>query len=76
MDVGLIGGSRVLGAAGDVARIREAGRRRRLFKLAVVVALVVDYTVARSLGGDPVHWGWPSITLPPTLAAYSCRRSS
>ena len=38
MDVGLIGGSRVLGAAGDVARIREAGRRRRLFKLAVVVA--------------------------------------
>ena len=34
MDVGLIGGSRVLGAAGDVARIREAGRQKRLFKLA------------------------------------------
>jgi cell division protease FtsH len=64
MDVGLIGGSRVLGAAGDVARIREAGRRRRLFKIAVVVLLVADYAFARWLGGDPVHWGLPSISLP------------
>jgi len=64
MDVGLIGGSRVLGAAGDVARIREAGRRKRLFKLAVVVLLVADYAFARWLGGDPVHWGMPNISLP------------
>src|SRR6476620_2368824 len=64
MDVGLIGGSRVLGAAGDVARIREAGRRKRLFKLAVVVLLVADYAFARWLGGDPVHWGMPHISLP------------
>ena len=64
MDVGLIGGSRVLGAAGDVARIREAGRRRRLFKIAVVVLLVADYAFARWLGGDAVHWGLPSISLP------------
>jgi ATP-dependent Zn protease len=64
MDVGLIGGSRVLGDAGDVARIREAGRRRRLFKVAVVVALIADYTFARWLGGDPVHWGMPDISLP------------
>ena len=54
----------VLGAAGDVARIREAGRRRRLFKVAVVVALVADYSFARWLGGDPVHWGMPHISLP------------
>jgi cell division protease FtsH len=64
MDVGLIGGSRVLGAAGDVARIREAARRKRLFKLAVVVLLIADYAFARWLGGDPVHWGMPSISLP------------
>ena len=70
MDVGLIGGSRVLGAAGDVARIREAGRRRRLLKLGLVALLIADYTFARWLGGDPVHWGPPHITLPPTLATY------
>jgi ATP-dependent Zn protease len=64
MDVGLIGGSRVLGSAGDVAKIREAGRRRRLFKLAVVFLLALDYTFARWLGGDPVHWGWPHFSLP------------
>ena len=52
------------GAAGDVARIREAGRRRRLFKFAVVVALVADYALARWLGGDPVHWGMPHFSLP------------
>jgi len=59
MDVGLIGGTRVLTDAGDVAKIREAGRRRRLFKLAVVFLLIADYTLARWLGGDAVHWGWP-----------------
>ena len=37
MDVGLIGGSTVLGAAGDVARVREAGRRKRLLRMAMVL---------------------------------------
>jgi cell division protease FtsH len=64
MDLGLIGGSRVVGAAGDVARIREAGRRRRLFKVAVVALLAADYVVARWAGGSPVQWGWPDISLP------------
>ena len=64
MDVGLIGGTRVLTDTGDVAKIREAGRRRRLFKLAVVFLLVADYTLARWLGGDAVHWGWPHFSLP------------
>ena len=71
MDVGLIGGSRVLGAAGDVARIREAGRRRRLFKIAVVVALVADYAFARWLGRRPRALG-----LAAHLPAAGARRTA
>ncbi len=69
MDVGLIGGNQVLGASGDVARIREADRRRRLFRWAVVALLIGDYVLARWLGGDAVHWGWPEISLPPAIQA-------
>ena len=61
MDVGLIGGTTVLGASGDVARIREAGRRKRLLRMGIVLALALDYPIARLLGGDPVTWGVPSL---------------
>ena len=61
MDVGLIGGTTVLGASGDVARIREAGRRKRLLRIGIVLALALDYPTARLLGGDPVTWGIPSL---------------
>ena len=61
MDVGLIGGSSVLGAAGDVAQIREASRRKRLVRMAVVLVLLLDYPIARWLGGHPVVWGLPSL---------------
>ena len=67
MDVGLIGGNQVLRGAGDVARIRESGRRRRLVKYGLVLALVADYVGARWLGGSPVHWGPPHISLPQGL---------
>jgi ATP-dependent Zn protease len=67
MDVGLIGGSRVIGATGDVARIRQAGRRRRLVKIGVVALFVADYVLARRLGGNPVHWGWPDVALPQAI---------
>ncbi len=70
MDVGLIGGNEVLAGRADVARIRERDRRRRMVKLGIVALLVADYILARRLGGDPVHWGWPDITLPPTLVQY------
>ena len=65
VDVGLIGGSKVLGAQGDVARVREAGRRKRLLRMAIVLALALDYPLARLLAGDPVHWGFPQLNLPP-----------
>ena len=65
MDVGRIGGSTVLGADGDVARVREAGRRRRMLRMAIVALLVLDYPLARLLGGDPVHWGLPNFNIPP-----------
>ena len=65
MDVGLLGGEKVLGAQGDVARVREAGRRRRLVRMAIVLALALDYPLARLLGGNPVVWGLPNLNLPP-----------
>src|SRR4051794_21992896 len=68
MDVGLIGGSTVVGARGDVARHREAGRRKRLLRMAIVLMIALDYPLARAAGGDPVHWGWPHLNLPPEWA--------
>ncbi|MEP6625824.1 MAG: AAA family ATPase, partial [Acidimicrobiia bacterium] len=65
MDVGLIGGSTVLSTRGDVARVREAGRRKRLLRLAIVAMIALDYPLARAFGGHPVHWGWPRLNLPP-----------
>ena len=65
MDVGRIGGSTVLGADGDVARVREAGRRRRMLRMAIVALLVLDYPLARLLGGDPIQWGMPHFNIPP-----------
>ena len=65
MDLGLLGGEKVLGAQGDVARVREAGRRRRLVRMAIVLALLLDYPLARLLGGHPVVWGLPNLNLPP-----------
>ena len=65
MDVGLIGGSTVLGANGDVARVREAGRRKRMIRMGIVLLLLADYPLARMLGGDPVHWGMPHFNIPP-----------
>lgn len=61
MDLGLIGGSQVVGRDGDVARIREAGRRRRLVRTLLIVALVIDYPLARALGGHPVDFSMPAI---------------
>ncbi len=65
MDLELLGGEKVLGAQGDVARVREAGRRRRLVRMAIVLALLLDYPLARLLGGHPVVWGLPNLNLPP-----------
>ena len=61
MDLGLIGGSQVVGRDGDVARIREAGRRRRLIRTLLIVLLVIDYPLARALGGHPVDFSMPAI---------------
>ncbi|MBK5288712.1 MAG: AAA family ATPase [Acidimicrobiia bacterium] len=61
MDLGLIGGSKVVGRTGDVAQIREAGRRRRLIRTLLILALVIDYPLARYLGGQPVHFSMPAI---------------
>ncbi len=61
MDLGLIGGSQVIGRAGDVAQMRESGRRRRLVRNLLILAVVIDYPLARYLGGQPVQFRMPEI---------------
>jgi ATP-dependent Zn protease len=67
MDVGLIGGAHVLAGRADVAKVREHDRRRRLFRMGVAALLLGDYLLARRLGGDPAHIGWPHIHLSPAM---------
>jgi len=71
MDVRLLGSAEVLrGAVGDVARQREAHRRRRLWTVAAVLVALALFLYVRWLGGSPVHLGWPDLTLPKGLKDY------
>jgi ATP-dependent Zn protease len=71
MDVRLLGSAEVLrGTVGDVARQREAHRRRRLWEVAAVLAAAAIYLYVRWTGGNPVHLGWPDLTLPSGLKDY------
>ena len=49
------------GAFADVAAAREAARRRRLRRLALVMVPVAVWLWVRFVGGDPVSPGWPSL---------------
>src|SRR5262249_34945279 len=61
-DLAEMGGSEVLANSLDVGRIREATRRRRLWRLALVMTPVVAYFWARILGGDPIRFGLPTLS--------------
>lgn len=71
MDVRLLGSAEVLrGSVGDVARQREAHRRRRLWELAAVLGVAALYLYIRWAGGSPVRLGWPDLTIPEGLRDY------
>jgi ATP-dependent Zn protease len=71
MDVRLLGSAEVLrGSVGDVARQREAHRRRRLWELAAVLGAAALYLYIRWTAGSPVRLGWPDLTIPEGLRDY------
>ncbi len=54
-------------ATADVAVAREAARRRRLTKLALVLSPLATWLWARLVSGRPVRLGVPDLPLPPEL---------
>src|SRR5664279_1656884 len=71
MDVRMLGSTEVLrGAVGDVARQRESHRRRRVLKVSLFLAAIAVFVYWRWIGGDPVHLGWPDLTVPSGLSEY------
>ncbi len=76
-DIGLMGGEDVL--ALDVGRIRESTRRRRLWRLALVLLPITAYVYFRIWSGDKIRLGMPSLSqsqlqilLPLGLIAILC----
>ncbi|MDP8975624.1 MAG: AAA family ATPase [Actinomycetota bacterium] len=66
IDLTSLGQTQVLRAAtADVAVARESARRRRLRRLAVVLAVVAVWLWARFVTGDPVQLGAPGLPFPP-----------
>ncbi len=66
IDLASLGQTQVLQAAtADVAVARERARRRRLRRLAVVLAPVAVWMWARFVTGDPVELGAPALPFPP-----------
>src|SRR4051812_50097724 len=70
MDVRMLGQSEVLGSLGDVAHERERHRRRRIAQIAVVLGLLAAWCYWRLLSGNPVHLGWPHVTVPAGVPGY------
>ncbi len=71
MDVRMLGSAEVLrGAVGDVARQRETHRRRRVLKVGLVLAVIALFFYWRLIGGNPVRFGWPDLTIPAGLKDY------
>ena len=60
-DLAEMGGSEVLANSLDVGRIREATRRRRLWRVALVMAPVFAYFWFRILSGNPIRFGLPTL---------------
>ncbi|MGZ4755056.1 MAG: AAA family ATPase [Acidimicrobiia bacterium] len=71
MDVRMLGSAEVLrGSVGDVARQREKHRRRRVFQVGLVLAAIALFLYWRWFGGNPVHLGWPELSVPAGLKDY------
>src|SRR5918997_4603134 len=57
------------GTLADIAVARETARRRRLRRVALVLAVPAGWLWIRLLSGDPVGWGMPD--LPADFASYA-----
>ena len=56
------------GTLADIAAAREAARRHRLGRVALVLAAAAGYLWLRVLTGNPVGWGMPHLS--PELTSY------
>ena len=56
------------GTLADIAAAREAARRHRLGRVALVLAVAAGYLWVRVLTGNPVGWGVPHLS--PELTSY------
>src|SRR5215218_8192193 len=56
------------GTLADTAAAREAARRRRLGRVALVLAVAAAFLWVRVLTGNPVGWGMPDLS--PELTSY------
>ena len=71
MDVRMLGPAEVLrGTLGDVAQERERHRRRRLWRMAAILAGGAAWLYWRLLSGNPVRLGWPHLSIPAGLRDY------
>jgi cell division protease FtsH len=69
LQAGGLGDAGSLGSAlADVAMVREAARRARILRLALVLGAVCAWLWVRLVMGDPVSLGWPSV--PAGLSDY------
>ncbi len=67
IDLATLGHTHVLrGDGADVDRHRELGRRRRLTRIALVLAPVTLWLYVRLFSGNPVQFGFPHVS--PTVA--------
>jgi ATP-dependent Zn protease len=58
------------GQVGDVARQREAHRRRRMLTILVALTAVAAYLWYRLLTDNPIRAGWPHIQVPESMQQY------
>ena len=71
MDVRMLGSAEVLrGSVGDVAEEREAHRQRRVLEILILLLIVAAFLYWRMFTGNPVHPGWPHLSIPEAMRPY------
>ncbi len=71
MDVRMLGSEEVLrGSVGDVAKQRESHRRRRVLEFGLVLFAIALFLYWRWIGGNPVGFGWPHLSVPAGMSEY------
>jgi ATP-dependent Zn protease len=58
------------GQVGDVARQREAHRRRRMWTIFALLSILAAYLYYRLLTDNPIRAGWPHLEIPESMQQY------